>query len=391
MNSPFPITSQRLLSIFVIATAVLVAGCDSNNAEDEVIATPENYEFTRDGASSVAYPGQTDRLMMLSEIDGYMGRGDNGEELSEQALLDMFENAGGNGGGNFSFTSDRELKNKTFAPDLDQNIFEDIFADAAAASQKVANGDTQAQNGEAGLITRENSGNTILISANGREFGQLVEKGLMGAVFFNQIFNVYLTDDRIGPVVENDELEDGANYTSKEHHFDEAFGYFGAPADFESNWPEDREGELSFWADYSNGADDDLGMNDILMDAYIMGRTSIVNKDQEELNEQRDVLYENLELLAAATTVHYINSTISHLNGGNQGEAFHTLSEAWAFANALKYSPRRKIELDQLEQIMETDFGQNGNFWNVTASGLNNAKSTLVTIYPELEPVQDQL
>ncbi|MDZ7695201.1 MAG: DUF4856 domain-containing protein [Balneolaceae bacterium] len=387
------LTDYKTLTLksITIALAVLLVGCDTNNSGDETINAPENYEFTRGGASTVAYPGQTDRLNMLAEMDAYMGQGDDGELLSEQDLLDMFENAGGNGGGNFSFTSDRQLRDKTFAPDLDENLFEGIFADAAAASQKVNSGDTQAQNGEAGLITRENSGNTILISANGREYGQLVEKGLMGAVFFNQIFNVYLSDQRIGPNVENEELREGTNYTDKEHHFDEAFGYFGAPVDFSSNWPDEREDEAGFWAGYSDGADDDLGMNDILMNAFIMGRTAIVNKDQSALNEQRDILYENLELLAAATAVHYINSTLSHLGDGNQGEAFHTLSEAWAFANALKYSPRREITLDQLNQILNTDFGENGNFWNVTASGLNNAKSTLVDLYPDLEPVQDQL
>lgn len=42
-------------------------------------------------------------------------------------------------------------------------------------------------------------------------------------------------------------------------------------------------------------------------------------------------------------------------------------------------------------EIMETDFGANGNFWNVTADGLNKAKNTLVGIYTKLEPVKDEL
>jgi len=302
----------------------------------------------------------------------------------------MYENTGGNGGGNFSFTSDRQLKNKTFAPDRDANLFTGIFADAQAASE---NGNTgvPAQNGVAGLIERENSGNDILVDAKGREFTQLIEKGLMGAVFFNQIYNVYLTDDRIGPAVENEVLEDGENYTAKEHHFDEAFGYFGAPVDFSSPWPEAREDEARFWAHYADVSDDQIPFIQTLMDSFLRGRTAIVNKDQSALNDEVDNLYENLELLAAATTVHYINSTLSELSSNNRGEAFHTLSEAWAFANALKYSPRRKISLDEIDQILNTDFGENGNFWNVTADGLNNAKATLVTIYPDLEPVQDQL
>ena len=79
-----------------------------------VIATPPStYEFTRNGQTSVSYSGQTDRLDQLDEIKAYLKTGDAGALMDEQVLLDMFANTGGNGGGNFSFTSDRQLKNKT--------------------------------------------------------------------------------------------------------------------------------------------------------------------------------------------------------------------------------------------------------------------------------------
>lgn len=373
-----------------VALTVFITSCDTNNSGDDAIDPPETYEFTRDGASTVAYPGQTDRLNMVAEMKAYISKGNNGELLSEQDLIAMYENTGGNGGGNFSFTSDRELKNKTFAPDKDANLFTGIFADAEAASEK-GNAGVRAQNGVAGLIERENKGSDILVDENGREFTQLVEKGLMGAVFHNQIYNVYLTDDRIGPNVENEELEDGKNYTAKEHHFDEAFGYFGAPVDFSSPWPEAREDEALFWAHYADVSDDQIPFIQTLMNSFLRGRTAIVNKDQSALNEEVDKLYKNFELLAAATSVHYINNTLTELDNNNQGEAFHALSEAWAFVNALKYSPRREISLEEINRILNTDFGENGNFWNVTADGLNNAKSTLVNIYPDLEPVQDEL
>lgn len=381
-----------LLFVPMLVLSLLITSCgisDSDN-DDSSIAPPETYEFTRDGESSVAYPGQTDRLNMVGKMKSYIATAHSGEVISEQALLDMYENTGGNGGGHFSFTSDRQLKNKTFAPDRDNKLFEGFFAAAETASE---NGNTgvRAENGVAGLMEREESGNDILVDEKGREFTQLVEKGLMGAVFYNQIFNVYLTDDRIGPNIENSEVEEGKNYTSKEHHFDEAYGYFGAPVDFESDWPESRTEELRFWNKYSNGSDEQLGFNDTIMEAFIHGRTAIVNDNQGELDQQVNILYEELELLAAATAVHYINSTLSHLNNGHRGEAHHTLSEAWAFVNALKYTPNRKITLEQIGQILNTNFGNNGNFWEVEAAGLNNAKSTLIDTYPDLEPVQDQL
>jgi hypothetical protein len=390
-STTLPRRFSAAVGLFALCIAFLATGCDSSGmTEEDQLEAPDTYTFMRNGESSVSYSGQTDRLNMVAEMKTYIGEGDAGNAISEDVLLAMFTNEGGNGGGNFSFTSDRQLADKTFAPDRDANLFEDIFADAAAASQNGANGVT-ATDGTAGLLERADGG-TILVDENGREFAQLVEKGLMGAVFYNQIYNVYLTDDRIGPGVENDELEDGANYTAMEHHWDEAFGYFAAPVDFSSDWSEDEDGDLRFWANYSNTVDQQLdGTNDTVMDAYINGRTAIVNDNADAKNAARDVLYEELELVAAGTTVHYINSTLSSLDAGEQGEAFHALSEAWAFANALKYSPRRTLSLDEIETIKEENFGANGNFWNVTPAGLNAAKATLVDAFPELAPVQDAI
>ena len=385
-----PQRPSSAIGLFALCIVFFATGCDSSGMEEEQLEAPDTYSFMRNGESSVSYSGQTDRLNMVAEMKSYLGQGDAGEVISEDALLAMFTNEGGNGGGNFSFTSDRQLADKTFAPDRDANLFEGIFADAAAASQNGADG-VVASDGTAGLIERADGG-TILVDANGREFTQLVEKGLMGAVFYNQIYNVYLTDDRIGPAVENEELEDGENYTTMEHHWDEAFGYFAAPIDFTSPWSEDEDGALRFWANYSNTVDQQLdGTNDAVMAAYINGRTAIVNNNTNAKNAARDALYEELELIAAGTTVHYINSTLAELDAGERGEAFHALSEAWAFANALKYSPRRTLTLDTIETIKEEDFGANGNFWNVTPAGLNKAKATLVEAFPELAPVQDAI
>jgi hypothetical protein len=381
---------NKIISGLLFTSLILLTACDVNNSDQDGIDAPETYEFTRTGESTVAYPGQIDRLNMVAEMKAHVGKGNDGEVVTEEALTAMFENENGDGGGNFSFTSDRQLNNKTFQPDLDENLFGDIFEDAEAASENSSLG-IRAQNGIAGLIEREESGSDIMVDANGREFTQLIEKGLMGAVFYNQIYNVYLTDERIGPAVGNEETEEGANYTPKEHHFDEAFGYFGAPADFSSPWPEEREDEAKFWAHYADVSDDQIPFIETLMDAFLKGRTAIVNQNQSSLNEQLDILYSNFELLTAATSVHYINSTLAELSSGNQGEAFHTLSEAWAFVNALKYSPQRKLSVEEIDQIKNADFGENGNFWNVTSDGLNRAKATLVETYPQLEPVQDEL
>ena len=68
-------------------------------------------------------------------------------------------------------------------------------------------------------------------AANGYDYGQLVSKFIMGAVFYNQAVDGYLDEYLSAAKKPNDRpYKTGAAYTGKEHAWDEAFGYFGAPA-----------------------------------------------------------------------------------------------------------------------------------------------------------------
>lgn len=65
----------------------------------------------------------------------------------------------------------------------------------------------------------------------GYDYGQLFSKTAMGAVFYNQAVDSYLDEKLAADTKPNDKpYKDGAAYTGKEHVWDEAFGYFGAPA-----------------------------------------------------------------------------------------------------------------------------------------------------------------
>jgi hypothetical protein len=390
----FPIPADALLNTTYLINLVL-EDLDGDIKEEVFAitvkpvlnASPDTYEFMRNNASSVSYNGQNERLDQVEAIKSYLNEGDSGNPISATILNAAYTNQGGNGNGFFEFSSTKQLRDKTFLPDLDNRFMEALFEDAEAASTSGAT----ASNGVAGLIVRENSGNTVLINASGREYTQLIEKGIMGTVMYNQIYNTYFSDDRIGNDVENTALVEGANYTSMEHHWDEAFGYWNPPLDFSSNWPSERANEDRFWSHYSNTVDPFIGTNNQIMRAFIDGRTAIVNNDLDEKNIQRDILFEKLELVSAAVSIHYINDALEALNENKIGEAFHVMSEAWAFVNALKYSPNRKISVEEIIKIQETDLGSDGNFWNVNAAGLNTAKSTLLSIYNELESVKDQL
>jgi hypothetical protein len=374
-----------LLPFLLIFSLLLPSSCDENDVTPD-LDVPDTYDFQRDGASTVFYGGQSDRLNQLTEIKNYLRTGDNGALLDAQKLNDMFANTNGDGNGNFSFTSSRQLKDKTFIADL--TFFENLFEGAEAASA-AGNSGTTASDGEAGLLTRSN-GNTILVDGNGKEFTQVFEKGIMGSTFLNQIFNVYLTDARVGNSVNNETPVSGENYTDMEHHWDEAFGYYGVPVDFPGN----IVGRL-FWGNYSNTVDPSLSTNEMLMDAFKTGRAAIVAKQYDIKDQQREVLYDGFELVAAATSIHYLNLAKASFAAGTAPEladAFHELSEGTLFIRALRLSPHSKIELSEIETILGTHIGN--NFWDIAdtdLSGLDDAIDALVVAYPELGPVKDSL
>jgi len=371
--------AQYLIPLFALFLA-----CSDDDEGTPLLEVPTTYEFTRGGESSVSFQGQTDRLNMLSEIKTEVRRGDAGEVVSAQTLRNMFANENSPFADTDLNSSTKQLEDKTFAADV--SFYNDLFDEVEAISSSSA--DVDAEAGVAGRIERGTSGNFILVNEKGHEFTQFIEKGLIGSVFHHQIYNVYLTDDRVGDDVDNITIEEGENYTAMEHHWDEAFGYWGVPVDF----PDELSSEDNrFWANYSYSREALTGTASALRDAYLIGRTAIVNNDFTVKNAQRDLLYEQHELVAAATTLHYINDTVNDLNNGDQGNALHHLSEAYMFARAIKFSPRKSLSDTQLDIILEQNFGADGDFWAVTIEGLNAAKATLVAAYPTLADVADDL
>ncbi len=377
----------KTIALIGLSLSIALSSCEDDDDEPmtssgptEMVNTPISYEFIRNGASSVSFSGQTDRLNQLAEIKAKFADGDAGKSVDPQVLNDMFANINGDGNGNFSFSSTKQLKDKTF--DLDQKYFEDLFDAAALAS---VNGFNQvpAQKGIEGLATRT-GGKTILVDANGREFTQLVEKGLMAATFYNQIVNTYLTDARIGSGVNNTDLESGKNYTKMEHHMDEAFGYVGAPIDFESNYS--GTGDVRYWANYSKTADDNIQMNDRLMNAFKRARIAIAEKKYSVKDAEVTKIYKEFEVLIAATAIHYANEAKS---ATVDGDRLHVLSECYAFTRALRYSNANHRKLSQSE--VDTLLGYIGaNFWETTKTNLDLLVDKLASTYG-LEAVKQQL
>ena len=71
---------------------IFVFSCDSDSDDDgsSLITAPETYEFTRNGATSVSFSGQTTRLNQADELYGALNA-----ETDEASLMLMFAGSDG--------------------------------------------------------------------------------------------------------------------------------------------------------------------------------------------------------------------------------------------------------------------------------------------------------
>jgi hypothetical protein len=318
---------------------------------------PTTYSFTdASGNTTVNYSGQTERLNQLREMVILM-KSAIASSISADDLKAMFANTGGDGNGNFSFTSAKQLKDKCFA--VDQALFETWMDKLAVASVSFS---SQAADGQAGVLTSGTS--TYLFDENGREYLQFIEKGLMGAVFMHQSLNIYFSSSKMD--VDNATAVDAANglyYTAMEHHFDEAFGYFGVGIDFPTTIPAD------FWGKYCNNQNTTLNSNADMMSNFRKGRAAISNNYLTDRDKAIKAISKEWEEIAAFQAKKYLQDAISFF-GNDDAKYLHALSEAYAFSWNLRYAPEatRRFTPTSHTSLMNL---YKSNFWEMTVADLN--------------------
>ena len=358
---------HKAIAFAGLAMCVAFTSC-TDDKEETPYNVPETYNF-----ANVDFSGQTARLNMLSELDGYIKTGNNGAVLDAQKMKNMYANANAPFADAALNTSGKQLKDKTVPTVVAE--YEGYFNAVAAASQRAG---APASNGTAGILTTlDNS--KYLVDANGVEHAQIIQKGLMGAVFYFQVVDGYLSAEKIGPAVDNTNVTPGQG-TKMEHHFDEAFGYFGAPIDF----PKNKTG-IKFWANYSNKVDQALGSNKAIMDAYLKGRAAISAKDMKRKDEAVATLRNEWERLVAASTILELN--LAKANYADQAKKSHYLSEALGFLMSLKYKTDRKLSNAKYDEI-RAKIGT--NFYNTQSADIQAAIDLLSTVY-QMDNIKSQL
>ena len=359
---------KRLGFPTLLLSLALLSSCEKK--EDSCDCSPvENYPQTYN-FENVDHSGQDARLDMLSEIMTYVKSSDKGEKVSEETLLNMYANDG--------YTWQKtELNNTT------KQIADKISADASETialliSQLAYLSDNPGtgSNGTAGLVQNAGGTRQYLLNKNGYHIAEMIEKTSMGALAYYQATAVYLSSAKMD--VDNETVEAGKG-TAMQHHWDEAFGYWGVPNEFGSpgfTYSKDAEYHR-FWAKYTNEVNEVLGVNNQLMTAFIKGRTAINNKDYNLRDEAIAEVRNTWEKVCAAMAIHYINGAKANI--ADDALRNHQLSEGAGFIYSLQFNPTTRMPKSEIMNDILPVYLD--NLYEVTIDDLNTLRDILASRY----------
>jgi hypothetical protein len=216
-----------LLALLISSMVMMSAQADSNIYGNSPI-TVKNY--TGDKKTSNSYKGQIARHLLNNSLKKLAGQG-NGKPNAELKAKMLSYYAGKEAG---RIIIDPQTKGEF---KIKQNLIDDL-AKGKNLKEKTFKGAVPSWPGRMSapevakfMIDKASSTNKGFDPLTGYNYPQLLSKFLMGAVFYNQAVDNYL-DEKLeaGTKPNNKAYKEGAAYTGKEHVWDEAFGYFGAPA-----------------------------------------------------------------------------------------------------------------------------------------------------------------
>lgn len=366
--------NKSLLIGLPISMLLLATSCKKDTVEPEeetpapsgpTYNIPTTYNFT-----SYDFTTSTQRIAMLGEMITYIRSTHTTTQttqptLSAQKLKDMYVNANNQFTLTTLNTSGIQLKDKTDITFSFQSTLEASFDDAELASVTAAANPTvsTASNGVRGkLVTATRA---VLVDANGIEYKELAEKGLMGAVLYYQAMTI------LKNIATYDNVTKVNGLTAQEKAWDEAFGYFGVPVDFPTNTT-----GLKNWGSYCNSVNVAIGSNSTIMDAFLKGRAAISNNDASRRDANRDIVMSTWEKVAAAKCISYLKGAKNNLS--DISTLHHNLSEGYGFIKSFKYNPSKTIS-DADIAILEGYLGT--NFYNLVPANLDNAINKLATLF----------
>lgn len=394
--------NKQFLYLLTLLVVAVFSSCDDDD-QRPIIEEPQTYEFLReDGSSSVSFSGQTTRILMAEELLSAM----KDFSSTSQLLQDRFANPEGadpflNPDLN---SATKSIKSKVAASadyfsanTVGSAVIKEQFGSWLDAHvNEIAPFESElASPGNAGQIADGTS--VRYVNAQGLEFNQLVNKGLIGALMLDQALNNYLSTavlDAANNREENDNgtLEEGTSYTSMEHKWDEAYGYFYGTAMNTAEPNLSIGDDDSFMNKYIGRveADPDFkGIADDIYEAFKLGRAALVAGDYELRDEQATIIRERASAVVGIRAVYYLQQAKLVLESEPvaYGTVFHGLSEAYGFIYSLQFTRKPNTTLPYFSDTEVDAFlsdllddGPNG-LWDVTPATLQSLSESIAVAF----------
>ena len=370
-------TILRYLCIIAFPLFIISCGSDDDGNLPIEITVPDNYEFLRDGMSTVSFSGQTTRLNQVDEI--YLAL--NSNTYNETQLDEMFADGAGFTDSALNGTG-KNVRGKTSAgcaagSSATQAQFDAQIADFANNVVPAWSNDASA--GIAGKLT--DATRSIHVNAKGHEIDQTFVKGLIGGMTLDQIVNNYLQSCQLDSGTRKDDntngvLSSGKNYTDMEHKWDEAFGYlYGQEEDAKradlGSAPNGKGTTLNKYFKKINDSNQP-GIAEIVFNAFKKGRAAIVAGDYQVRDAQANIIQIHLSKVIGYKAVDYLNGYMSKMAAGNTADAFHALSEGYGFIMSLQFTNNGSNAPYFTKAEADAMLAKIDDFWTVQDSDLTS-------------------
>jgi hypothetical protein len=240
---------------------------------------------------------------------------------------------------------------------------ETYFTQIAEASKSVK---ATASKGVAGKL------GTYLVNAQGIEIGQIIQKGLIGALQLDYIGNVMLDK---GLDADNTALVSGKKYTALEHNWDEAFGLLTPNPIFLEGATDAAKGAKatesflgSYLWEYNKASYAKIHP------AFVKGRAAIVNNDKAELKTQATFIRTEMEKAIASAALGYLGKWKS---GTTDAARAHAIGEGLGFIYSLRFCNINGADAAFSDAILLGLIGSPNGFWDLTNDKVNAAADAI--------------
>ncbi|MBK9284426.1 MAG: DUF4856 domain-containing protein [Sphingobacteriaceae bacterium] len=367
-------------NLFITLTLLLITliftNCKKDTKEPEPIVinnpapTPSYTIPTSYNFANASFTSSTQRLEMMGELinlikSTHTTTSPTQPTISAAVLQNMFVNSASPFSTSSLNINGLQIKDQTSNSFMFVTETEANFIEAQAASiTSAANPTTStASSGTKGKLV--SPARAVLVNANGYEYKEVVEKGLMGACIFNQAMS------RINNIASYDNSTITNSITAQEKAWDEAFGYFGVPLSFPTSTI-----NLKYWGNYCNAVNVAIGSNSTIMNAFLKGRAAISNKDNTARDEAKAIVVSTWEKVGAAKCISYLKAAKNNLS--DQATLHHVLSEGHGFVLAFKYNTAKTIS-DADINLLLSYFGN--NLYNITTTNIDLAIAKLESVF----------